>query len=149
FGGVWVSWQDAEGLTFDEERLRAVGLSVGAGVVAPLSAGACGLAETAAIADYLASMSARQCGPCLFGLPALAEGVRLLAAGTASRRDRLQVSADLRAVAGRGACHHPDGATRLITSALRVFELDLDQHAHGRACAGSAEITLPVPAGAR
>ena len=149
FGGVWVSWQDAERLTFDESRLRAVGLSAGAGVVAPLAAGACGLAETAAIAGYLASMSARQCGPCLFGLPALAEGVRLLAAGTASRRDRLQVRADLRAVAGRGACHHPDGATRLIASALTVFERDLDQHAHGRPCAGSAEITLPVPSGAR
>ena len=149
FGGVWVSWQDAERLTFDEGRLRAVGLSAGAGVVAPLSAGACGLAETAAIADYLASMSARQCGPCLFGLPALAEGVRLLATGKASRRDRLQVRADLRAVAGRGACHHPDGATRLIASALTVFERDVDQHAHGRPCAGAAEITLPVPSGAR
>lgn len=149
FGGMWVHWRDVERLTFDEAELRAVGLTAGAGVVAPLPAGSCGLAETAAMAEYLASMSARQCGPCLFGLPALAEGVRLLAAGTATRRERIQVRADLRAVAGRGACHHPDGATRLITSALAVFEHDLDQHARGRVCPGSGEITLPVPRGTR
>jgi NADH:ubiquinone oxidoreductase subunit F (NADH-binding) len=149
FGGLWVHWRDVEHLTFDETELRAVGLTAGAGVVAPIPAASCGLAETAAMAEYLASMSARQCGPCLFGLPALAEGVRLLAAGTATRRERIQVRTDLRAVAGRGACHHPDGATRLIASALAVFEHDLDQHARGRVCPGSGEITLPVPRGTR
>jgi NADH:ubiquinone oxidoreductase subunit F (NADH-binding) len=145
FGGMWVRWHDIERVTFDEAGLRTIGLSAGAGIVAPIPAGACGIAETAAIAEYLASMSARQCGPCLFGLPALTEGMRLLATGTATRRDRIQVRRDLRAVAGRGACHHPDGAIRLIASSLAVFEHDVAQHAHRRPCTGSGETTLPVP----
>jgi len=146
FGGMWVPWRDIAGATFDEDALRAVGLSAGAGVVAPIPYGACGIAETAAMADYLASMSARQCGPCLFGLPALAESMRLLAAGTAPRRERARLLADLRAVAGRGACHHPDGATRLIASALTAFKHDLGEHARGRLCASAHRTTVPVPA---
>jgi len=145
FGGMWAPWLDVENTTFDEVTLRAAGLSAGSGIIAPLPRGACGVAETAAIAGYLASMSARQCGPCLFGLPALAQSLRLLADGTAPRGEQSRLLEDLRAVAGRGACHHPDGATRLIASALAVFEHDFTEHAHGRPCDGSRRLTLPVP----
>ena len=149
YGGQWAAWRDLRSATFDEPALRAAGLSIGAGVVAPIAHGACGLAETAAITAYLASMSARQCGPCLFGLPALADGMRALAAGDASRRERAQLLEDLRLVEGRGACHHPDGATRLIASALETFEHDVVEHVAGRPCHESARISLPVPAGHR
>ena len=145
YGGMWVPWGDLIGATFDEHALRAIGLSAGAGVVAPIAAGACGIAETAAISEYLASMSARQCGPCLFGLPALAGSMALLADGKASRRERARMLSDLRAVEGRGACHHPDGATRLIASALTAFRHDAGEHAHGRRCAGARQPTIPVP----
>lgn len=146
YGGMWAPWLEIEHLTFDESSLRSVGLSAGSGIVAPLPHGACGVAETAAITGYLAAMSARQCGPCLFGLPALAQSLGLLARGTAPRGEQARLLDDLRAVAGRGACHHPDGATRLIASALAVFEHDFNEHAHGRACAGSRQTTMPVPA---
>lgn len=145
FGGLWAPWLALENLTFDETALRAAGLSAGSGIVAPLPHGACGVRETAAIVGYLAGMSARQCGPCLFGLPALARSVQLLADGSAPRGEMSRLLDDLTAVAGRGACHHPDGATRLIASALAVFEDDFREHAHGRACAGSPFPTLPVP----
>jgi NADH:ubiquinone oxidoreductase subunit F (NADH-binding) len=145
YGGMWVRWRDIENATFDEDALRAGGLTAGAGVVAPIPYGACGIAETAAIAAYLASMSARQCGPCLFGLPALADSVRLLADGVAPRRERARLLDDLRAVAGRGACHHPDGATRLIASALGVFDRLRDAPAPGRPGPGSHHVALPVP----
>ncbi|ONH30416.1 NADH-ubiquinone oxidoreductase-F iron-sulfur binding region domain-containing protein [Pseudofrankia asymbiotica] len=39
-------------------------------------------------------------------------------------------------VDGRGACRHPDGAARLVRTALRVFAADLAAHAAGR-CVGS------------
>ena len=146
YGGMWAPWLGFEQLTFDETTLRSAGLTAGSGIIAPLPHGACGVAETAAIAGYLAAMSARQCGPCLFGLPALAQSLGLLARGIAPRGEQARLLDDLRAVAGRGACHHPDGATRLIASALAVFEHDFNEHAHGRACAGSHRHTLPVPA---
>ena len=52
-----------------------------------------------------------------------------------------------RQVAGRGACAMPDGAARFVTSALRVFAADFDDHARHGACeACSDRPELPVPA---
>ena len=147
FGGVWAPWIDLA--TFDEAVLRADGLSAGSGIIAPLARGACGITQTAAIAGYLAAMGARQCGPCLFGLPALAHSLRVLADGTAPRGELARLGEDLRAVAGRGACHHPDGAVRLIASALTVFGNDATDHAPGRPCDAAGRLTFPVPMVAR
>ncbi|WP_155859402.1 NADH-ubiquinone oxidoreductase-F iron-sulfur binding region domain-containing protein [Cellulomonas sp. KRMCY2] len=145
FGGSWAPWRDLEHRTFDEDDLRALGLSVGAGVVAPIPSSACGVAETAAIAGYLAAMSARQCGPCHFGLPALADSMGRLADGDAPSGERTRLLADLQAVAGRGACHHPDGVTRLVASAIATFDSDVAEHAAGRLCGGAHRRTVPVP----
>lgn len=145
FGGQWVSASVLRRSTIGQDGLRAAGLSLGAGVVAPLPSGACGLRESARIAAYLARMSARQCGPCLFGLPDLAEGLRLLADGTARAGDLRRVVEDLGSVAGRGACNHPDGAVRMIASALETFAEDVAEHKAGRPCAGSRRAVLPVP----
>ena len=51
-------------------------------------------------------------------------------------------------IAGRGACAHPDGAVRLVRSALRVFAHDLDAHCRGLPCAGATE-AYPLPGGRR
>ena len=45
--------------------------------------GPCGVWESARVLDYLADQSARQCGPCLYGLRAIADSFDLLARGTA------------------------------------------------------------------
>lgn len=147
YGGQWVPWSDGEGLLVHEPTLRSAGFSLGAGVLVPLPAANCGLAETARIARFLAESSARQCGPCLFGLPALAGAVEALAVGRASRGDLRRMHRWTREVAGRGACHHPDGAVRLIVSALRVFKDDVAEHRRGRPCRGlRAASLLPIPA---
>lgn len=138
FGGQWARWRDVAEVPLAEPAMRATGLSLGAGVVVPLDPGACGIAETAAMAGYLASMSARQCGPCLFGLPALAEALQRLADGRASRTTLTGLEDDLDAVRGRGACHHPDGAVRLVASALAVFADDVAAHRRGRPCPGAS-----------
>ena len=145
FGGMWAAWDEVLGLEVDETSFRAAGWSLGAGIVAPLPSGACGVAETSAILDYLAASSARQCGPCLFGLEALAASLAELRAGAARRGELRRVAADLEAVRGRGACHHPDGAIRLVATALEVFADDLARHAKGHPCAAASSTTIPVP----
>ncbi|WP_372593449.1 NADH-ubiquinone oxidoreductase-F iron-sulfur binding region domain-containing protein [Actinotalea sp.] len=135
YGGIWAPWHRVAPLPVDESALRAQGLSLGSGVIAPIGRGVCGVHQTAGLVRYLASMSARQCGPCVFGLPALADGLAELAlARRGAGVDRLL--ADAAAIEGRGACHHPDGATRLVASALSTFDDDVAAHAAGRPCGG-------------
>ena len=143
YGGRWVRWERVVDLAVDEAVLRGAGTSLGAGVVVPLARDACGIRQTAAAVSYLASMSARQCGPCLFGLPALASGLAELAAATGGRGVVATLLDDSAVIEGRGACHHPDGATGLVASAVEVFRADVEAHADGRACQHSRHVLLP------
>jgi NADH:ubiquinone oxidoreductase subunit F (NADH-binding) len=120
-----------------------LGASVGAGLIAAMPANACGLTETARVTRYLADQSAGQCGPCLFGLDAVAGEVQRLAEGRTS--DLATLQRWLGQVNGRGACSHPDGAVRLISSALTVFAAELGQHAQGWCCGSAKAAVLPVP----
>lgn len=114
------------------ETTAPPGDRAGAGVVHVLGAQRCGLAVTARIVAELAEASAGQCGPCLFGLPALAARFADLAAGRLTPQAAAEAARLAEAVDGRGACHHPDGAARLARSALRVFARDVHAHAEGR-----------------
>ncbi len=127
--GAWVDARDAAVLALGHEALRARGLSLGCGVVAVLGEDACGVCETARVLRYLAGESSGQCGPCRFGLSALAELFAEISAGRRDAFPRLRRWAD--EIEGRGACHHPDGAVRLLRSALDVFAPELAEHAHG------------------
>ena len=146
YGGAWLPWSEAADLPVDEPTLRAAGASIGAGVVAPLPARACGLVETASVFGFLAASSARQCGPCLFGLRSISAVLDDLARGRARREDVERIQRHAAAVSGRGACRHPDGAIRLMASALRVFAHDVEAHAAGSPCPESRQApALPVP----
>jgi len=123
-GGYFGSWALAEevaGQPFSAAGLAGAGAAPGAGLIAALPADACGLAETARVVRYLADSSAGQCGPCLFGLDAVAGQVEQLARGGPDGLPLLRRW--LGQVDRRGACAHPDGAVRLVRSApagLRV-----------------------------
>jgi len=123
--GNWLSIEDAWHTRLARESLREHGASLGAGVLVALPARASGLAECARIASYLADQSAGQCGPCIHGLRAIADGVQELADGTASAGTLERVRRWCGEVDGRGACHHPNGAARFVLSSLRVFSHEL------------------------
>ena len=102
-------------------------------VVAPLPADRCGVAETARIVSYLAGQSAGQCGPCVFGLGAIAETLRRIAVGRSRPDDLARLdrwSAELPGAAraviptvGRGWSARPWGCspmTSRITSRVAV-----------------------------
>ena len=141
--GTWVSAAMAASLPFSSEGLAVLGAGPGAGLIAALPQDACGLAETARVARYLADESARQCGPCLFGLDAIAGELQRLAEGRTS--DPSLLRRWLGQVDGRGACSHPDGAAGLVRSALDVFKPELGQHARGWCRATRTATVLPVP----
>ena len=143
YAGIWAKWDDVASLEVNEKKMRAAKLTLGAGVMVPLAEDACGVRVTADLVSYLASMSARQCGPCLFGLPALAEHWAALADEDGDRRTMDRLRADISAIEGRGACRHPDGATRLSTSALQTFSAHLGAHMSGMRCRHRSHVMLP------
>lgn len=150
-GGYFGRWLPAEvawRTPLSHGGLRAAGGLLGAGIVIPIRASACGLAETAHVLRYLANESAGQCGPCMFGLPAVAEAFHALSAGRIDERQLAGLGRWLDVVPGRGACRNPDGALQLAGSALTTFAEDLDGHLHGQPCAAAtlSRRLLPVPA---
>jgi NADH:ubiquinone oxidoreductase subunit F (NADH-binding) len=147
-GGYFGAWIDGDGgdLTLDDDALRAIGAGIGAGVVVALGASACPVAETARLAAWMSEESAGQCGPCVFGLEALAALLRRFAAGRTERGDVDRLVRWTSLVRGRGACKHPDGVARMIASAARVFGRELADHARHGPCSGcSAPPTLVTP----
>jgi NADH:ubiquinone oxidoreductase subunit F (NADH-binding) len=139
FHGGWVHPREVPSLTVSAVHLRGLGLALGAGAWLSLSTGACPVSETARFTAFLAAESAGRCGPCRNGLPALADEARGLAEGADTRR-RLRELAGL--VSGRGACAHPDGTARLVTSLLTRLEDLVEDHLAG-AC--GCPVHQPAP----
>lgn len=130
WGGTWVP-AAALDATFDPAGLGRWGASPGAGVVAVLREDTCPVTVTARIATALAGASAGRCGPCVNGLPRVAETMAALASGGHGTDLAAEVRRYAAAVDGRGACHHPDGVARMVRSALSVFHDDVQAHLAG------------------
>jgi NADH:ubiquinone oxidoreductase subunit F (NADH-binding) len=143
YSGSWVSWPRAASRPFSACGLAAVGAAPAAGLIAALPAGSCGLTEAARVARYLADESAGQCGPCRFGLAAIAGELQRAACGQSASVPALRRW--LGQVDGRGACRHPDGAVRFVRSAIAVFSPEVDLHARGWCSATDSNPVLPVP----
>ena len=146
FGG-WVSPDVAASLRLSRAGLAGVAGSLGAGVVLALPASACPLQEVSRVVGWLAEQSAGQCGPCRFGLPSIAEAFDALTRGRLSAAGQRRLERWTREVTGRGACHHPDGTARFVTSALRTFQGEVVLHSGGRCSApGHRAPVCPLPA---
>jgi NADH:ubiquinone oxidoreductase subunit F (NADH-binding) len=130
-------------LELANDALRPLGASLGARVIVPLPRSACGLREVARVARYLAGESAGQCGPCVFGLRALADELDALVRGAPT--DARRVASLGRQILGRGGCAHPDGAVGFVASGLELFADEIDAHRRGRCTATSPRAVLPVP----
>ncbi len=145
YGGTWLR----PGLLdtpYAPKSLAAVGSAVGAGVIAALPASSCGIAESARVATYMANESAGQCGPCVFGLHAVAQDLVQLARGDSDSQTLDRLTRRLGAVEGRGACAHPDGVVRFVRSALEVFAPDVSEHVRRHPCPyWNRRPILPVP----
>jgi NADH:ubiquinone oxidoreductase subunit F (NADH-binding) len=149
YAGSWIGGEELAALTLSDEQLAPHGAAIGAGVVLLLSEQACPVAETARVASWLAAQSSGQCGPCVFGLDALAATVAAIAGARAPAPATQRLTRLASLVRGRGACAHPDGAVKFILSAVQTFAAEFAEHArHGscEACTRPAELPLAVAA---
>ncbi len=137
-GGYFGGWIGAAEI--DSYRLLPGTLGAGAVIVFPASA--CAVGECARVLRYLAGESAGQCGPCVHGLAAIADGFGRLALGRDASPAALQRWGEM--VAGRGACRHPDGAARFLASSLAVFGDELARHARNGVCGKAQRPILPL-----
>ena len=145
YGGTWLR-SGLLNTPYAPGPLKTVACAVGAGVLAAIPTSSCGVSETARVATYMANESAGQCGPCVFGLHAMAQDLVQLARGENDSQALNRLTLRLGTVEGRGACGHPDGVVRLVRSALSVFAGDFADHARHRPCAGwNRRPILPVP----
>jgi NADH:ubiquinone oxidoreductase subunit F (NADH-binding) len=149
YGGTWVGYGHFR-TPYASIPLRTIGATAGVGVIVALGETSCGLAESARIARYLAGESSGQCGPCAFGLPAIADDLARLAGGHCDHGLLARLDRRLGEVNGRGACRHPDGAVALVRSALSVFTADVAAHSRGAPCSSWRNPTVlrfPRPIG--
>ncbi len=140
YHGAWVASEHLD-TPLSPADLLPFGGHPGAGILAVLDNGQCGLVFAAEIATYLGAQSAKQCGPCTFGLPAMASILSRLA-----RRERdpalvTELGRLGRLTSGRGSCHHPDGTTRFVLSTISVFADEVQLHLGGRCSAPDHRIS--------
>lgn len=146
YHGAWLDAETAATVRVSREGMKRAGAALGAGIIAVLPADTCPLGEVARIAVYLGAQSSGQCGPCRMGLPAIGRALESLARGTADADTVVRIRRGAEAVTGRGACKHPDGATRFIRSALDVFAADVTRHLEAGGCGRAVRGVLPLPA---
>jgi len=145
--GRWIELSGVAGIGYSTAQLAAAGGVRGVGSIIVLPPDGCLLTETARILHYQAQAGARQCGPCMFGLPAIAADMTTLGRGDRGALDRLRRR--LPVINGRGACSHPDGAVALAASALAALTTHQPGHLRQHLTAGGCPAPAPVvPLGA-
>lgn len=152
YGGAWARREAIWQVPWSPVPVAEAGGVVGAGILWPMSAQICPLDEIASVAHWMAGESAGQCGPCRFGLPSIAEDLALLAGERVRAEDTARLKRRLGLVVNRGACKHPDGVVRFVSTGLHAFAAEVAMHLNGRctataSSAGSHQARLPLPSG--
>ncbi|MEV4612483.1 NADH-ubiquinone oxidoreductase-F iron-sulfur binding region domain-containing protein [Kitasatospora sp. NPDC049258] len=144
YHGKWLTPRAAEVALVSRESFQSLGGALGAGAILPLPETTCPLGEALRVARWMADETAGQCGPCYLGLPALVKALEEVVRG-GGRAALDLVESRMRAVTGRGACSHPDAASRFVASALEVFDEDLQLHSYQYGCGRPVQDVLPMP----
>lgn len=142
--GMWLAGDQLADTHLSCNSLGRYGGGPGAGVVAALPRGACGVVETARVVSWLAASTAGQCGSCVHGLASVADAAGAVARGRAPRDAAMQLLRWADQIEGRGACRLPDGAARFLRSSLTTFQHEVDRHLRGAQCPDQPRV-LPLP----
>ena len=140
-GGYFGSWLPAElagELELCNGALARHGAALGCGAIVALPAASCPVAEAVRVAIYLATETARQCGPCVHGTAAVARTLHGIGEGKATPAAFSDLARWTAELPGRGACHHPDGLARFVSTALATFAPQFADHARYGPCEACA-----------
>jgi len=131
-GGVLAPVAAARALAWSTAELAQFGGSVGPGIIDVLDPHRCPVAVVDSYLAFAAGESAGQCGPCMFGVPALSAAWADLLdhRPTPARVEIVRARAGL--LPNRGACRFPDGVARFTASALQTLRPHLNAHRDGR-----------------
>ncbi|MFF8956045.1 ferredoxin [Streptomyces sp. NPDC014894] len=144
YHGGWIDSAAVHASVVSRESLAGAGGSLGAGAISPIGQETCPLGEALRVANWLAAETAGQCGPCKLGLPAAAGRLAdVIGGGGPAALEALREVTG--AVRGRGACKHPDGSARFLTSTLAAFTDDLAAHVLHGGCGRETAGVLPLP----
>jgi NADH:ubiquinone oxidoreductase subunit F (NADH-binding) len=150
YSGTWVRADLGYQRALTRAGSDATGATLGAGVVFALPSSACPVNEIAGVARWLSDQSAGQCGPCVFGLDAIANALEQVRFGDGDKRALKRIHRWASLARGRGACAHPDGAVRFVTSAIDAFGTELGEHVRRGPCPACARPRLlPTSAAAQ
>ncbi|MHA7277639.1 NADH-ubiquinone oxidoreductase-F iron-sulfur binding region domain-containing protein [Arthrobacter sp. HLT1-21] len=130
-GGSFIPMDRVPGLAYSSPSLATADAVIGPGVINVLAPGSCPVDTVSGMLAWAAGESAGQCGPCMFGVPAVSHGFHQLASGTGGPRVLQDLKQRIGLLPGRGACHFPDGIAAFTASALTVFAVHLEEHADG------------------
>jgi NADH:ubiquinone oxidoreductase subunit F (NADH-binding) len=144
YSGAWIDAQAAGTVRLSRRSLQPLGASLGAGVIVVLPQSACPVAEVTRVAGWMADESAQQCGPCVNGLASIADTLADVSEGRAGRSAYSDIVRWSELVTGRGACAHPDGTAAFVTSSLRVFAAEFDDHARNGPCDACARRSVLI-----
>jgi NADH:ubiquinone oxidoreductase subunit F (NADH-binding) len=136
YHGAWIPPDPT--IELSRDGLARYQATPGAGVIMAIPVGDCGLVTSARLITYLAGESAGQCGPCVNGLPRIADTFTALASLRPAPHLRTDIERLSRLVTGRGACKHPDGTARLVRSSLHAFAGEVSAHLAGWCTAATA-----------
>jgi NADH:ubiquinone oxidoreductase subunit F (NADH-binding) len=130
-GGVLLTADEVRSATWDTPGMKRFGGSMGPGIINVWNPDDCAVEAAARMIAFGAGESAGQCGPCMFGLPALSRDWVAFSEAP-NRETQWQLVRRLSQFSGRGACHHPEGVARFAQSALRVLGPELVKHSEHR-----------------
>ena len=118
----------------DPESLKAVGSSLGCGVMRFYPEGTCMVEETLKIAQFFAQESCGQCPACRMETSMLAAALDRVRQGTADRALLDQIPKIVEFNRGKGYCALINMPGAPVLRALRLFRSDFDHHLQHGAC---------------
>jgi len=133
---------------YDFETLRAVDAHIGSGSIVIADDRACIVDLARLLTRFCADQACGKTIPCRIGTRRLSEVIDRIAIGTPKPTDALLI-ADLSSdIVGSGLCDHERLATLPVTSAMRYFRAELDDHLLRSTCPAGVCQPIAVAAAA-